>query len=216
MSDYIEGGGPQAFDVQIEGAYSLESVHKQIGELSVRGQDYFVYKEFGHVMAQPYTLSDLGFSHAQRSEVEALVERARQHYAKLQEFGMSLVSHRIETRRSLLSTRTYGSNTVVAHMIKAFVPDSIDLASLTEDSAPPVQKINEFVVRPLRDYLEWSENSGAGYILADIYDARQYSWQQTSGVVFLHDISPHMEDTTADPATLAGHRDQAALIPYLE
>jgi hypothetical protein len=56
----------------------------------------------------------------------------------------------------------------------------------------PRTHIYSDILKPLGNYLEWAETEQPEYLLDDVYTKDQYAWQESSGVVFLHDIDPRL------------------------
>src|SRR5512146_662058 len=127
------------------------------------------------------------------------------HLAKLQQFGLCVISHVTEVAPEPedSSLRKTNAHSVVAHSASKFVEDAVRLDEHAASHEIPKHKVQEMIVDPLRHYYEWCRQTGVTVMLSDIFDPHQFSWQQSSGVVFLHDIDPHI--TEWPPGTAPNH-----------
>lgn len=115
------------------------------------------------------------------------LELAEAHFAVLQDFGLSIVSH---APSEVARGRSPGD--IVAYSASRYIEGGIRLDRSQAAGEISRRKVQELVVEPQQDYYRWCRRTGAKFLLSDVQDPSQYTWHTPSGVVSLHDNDPKM------------------------
>lgn len=139
------------------------------------------------------------FNASTQEELEGQLTAAKRHFSQLRRFGMSIISHEtvINPQPWPEDSFDWDEDDIVAFSASAYTPHLRPLKNPDTRDFRPLKaishdKVSEFVLEPLWRYLQWAQNTGEPLILEDIYTPDQYSWQQNSGIVALHDPGPQM------------------------
>jgi hypothetical protein len=119
-----------------------------------------------------------------------IAEEARYHFKQLKKFGMCIVSFATELDQDLKEFDPYDVDLVLGYSATRYVKNIRPLNKPKARQSLNPDKVREFIIKPLHEYLAWCAEESPEYHLVDIYTRDQYSWDESSGVVFLHDIDP--------------------------
>jgi hypothetical protein len=200
MSPYLKQGRAPLFDKPLEVKSPLSELWETaepIGELSSRAG--MRYQKTGHLLVRAH----IGVNN--RTKTEQTIKRTERHLELLRTAGMHIVRHLSEVHPNI--ERVAGSDP--KYMIitaSKYVAKSKPLWTPEAKRSAPRQSINENVFRPLSTYLDWAYKENPKALLSEIYDPTQYSWQQDTDIVYLHDVDPVMtEYEPSHPDTLADY-----------
>jgi hypothetical protein len=159
------------------------------------------YFRTGNLLLRDHYLDD--FDNA--SDVGLNIAEASRHFSQLRRFGMCVVSHLTEPLDIAYSESGNSDiDVVAAYSASAYVANCRSLDKPSAQAAVKTAKFKEFILEPLDAYLHWcTSEKNRGKLLSDIYRPDQYSWQTSSGVIFLHDIAPVMVEASLEMTEVA-------------
>jgi len=184
----IEIGKPIADVWPIAAEYSLLSPRK----------DKRYYKA-GNLLLREHLGGDFSDPSDTRA-VQVTIDTAGEHFTQLRKFGMCVVTFATEFSKAVDASED-PEDTAVAHSATSYITQAYPLSSRHALKNVPHSRIKEFISEPLSIYLAWCVQSGQDYVLSDVYNPRQYAWQASSGIIFLHDIDPLLLPIDADRIT---------------
>lgn len=127
--------------------------------------------------------------------MQARIDTADRHFQQLRHLGMRIVTHATVVNDNdewPVNPHANDGLTVVSYSASAYIPNLMPLDAPDALTTVPKAHVERVIFDPIRKYMEWGNSTGEPILLFDLFTADQYSWHEDMGVVFLHDIDPHL------------------------
>ncbi len=131
-----------------------------------------------------------------QAELQDMLDTAKRHFEQLRVLGMHIVSHETVINPAPWPEDDFewDEEDTVAFSASAYLTHLQPLRSRSFKPlcTVPKSKVNDFIIEPLRRYMDWGIPAGETLMLNDIFTPDQYGWQESSGILALHDHGPQM------------------------